>query len=162
MEHLTVWEHSRDYGGYSPDGEYVITSQHRDSDALERSNYARILEDLSKLAAEHGAPDSVYDWRAGHWAVGWVEYIMVKPDAPSAVLQAAVEIVCALEDYPVYDESDWSELEYTEACDYWVCMSVADRVDAIHHSHSRASIFSARRDDLPSDDGHLFEYLTRS
>jgi hypothetical protein len=67
----------------------------------------------------------------------------------------------ALADYPVADESHWSELEFSEACDYWASMSVRDRLEAIEHSHCRGvSIFAARRAELPSDDtGALQQYL---
>jgi len=165
-EHLEehVWKHPEYYGGHSPDGDYCIAAQTRDSDALTRSNYECILRDLVALAKEHDGPDreeaSVYDFRAGHWVCGWIEYIIVKRDAPDAVLQAAGEIVCALSDYPVYDEEHFSELEHAESARYWEQASVADRVDMIQRSGARVSVFDARRDDFPGD-GELIDFLPR-
>ena len=49
-EILHRWSHPSDYGGHSPDGDYMMCGQSRDSDALERSNYERICEDLVKKA----------------------------------------------------------------------------------------------------------------
>lgn len=89
----------------SPDSDYVIASQNRDSDALTRSNYRRIFADLQACAKLHESDadeSTVYDFRAGHLACGWVEYIIVAHDAPESVLVAAAKILCALENYPVY------------------------------------------------------------
>jgi hypothetical protein len=155
-----IWAHPRDYGGFSPDGDYVIATQNRDSDALARSNYRRILSDLQALPYPDDMEPPAYDFRAGHWAVGWVEYIIVSSTAPDDTIIAAAEIVAALSDYPVYDEEDYSELEYSEACDYWARCSVRERAHMIAESRCGASIFAARRDYLPNDDnGALMEQL---
>lgn len=176
IEHLaeTAWRHPKNYGGFSPDGDYVIATQHRDSDALARSNWSVLAADLGAEAytyirANHWSDDStdyedrptVYHWRASHWAVGWVEYLMVRADAPEDVLTNAGEWLSALADYPVADDDHFSELEFTEACAYWANCSVADRLDAIKRSDCRGvSRFAARRDSIPSDDnGALLHYL---
>ena len=129
-KHLTPWKHPADYGGFSPDGDYVILSVHRDSDCLDRSNWIRACEILGAedYNAEHphygrtadDYPDrpNVYTFRAGHWAVGWVEYLLVRYDAPDSVLTEAREIVCSLADYPVLDESHYSDMEHDEMADY--------------------------------------------
>ena len=49
---MQAWEHPSDYGGFSPDGDFVLLSQHRDSDVLSRSNWIRVCEDM-KAEAEH-------------------------------------------------------------------------------------------------------------
>ncbi|MDE2022560.1 MAG: hypothetical protein KGI71_06655 [Patescibacteria group bacterium] len=160
-----AWKHPDSYGGFSPEGDYLIVSQHRDSDALTRSNYRsvmRILEGESYDSGHSGelAADRppVYDWRARHWAVGWIEYIMVRADAPETTLIAAAEILAALADYPVVDESDYSELEFSEACDTWEHATIADRVEWCRECG--ISIFAARRSELPQDDnGALYETL---
>ena len=168
IEHLneTVWKRPGDYGGYSPDGDYCILAKTRDSDALARSNWRCILNTLNAAAYDGGADyhddrPIAYHWRAGHWGVGWIEYLMIRADAPDAIKQTAGEIICALESYPVYDEQDFSELEYSEACEYWERCSVKDRLDYIQRADNGISIFAARRAELPSDDnGSLMELLT--
>lgn len=159
-----IWTHPSDYGGFSPDGDYCIATQNRDSDALTRSNYRRIFADIKAEAHDDRDADNerpvAYDWRAGHWMCGWIEYLMVRHDAPDALLIQCAEIVAALSDYPVYDESDYSELEWNGAADYWARCSVKDRVEMIRETQCGASIFAARRDELPRDDsGALFEHL---
>lgn len=153
------WETAYSYSGFDPVGDVLVLSMHRDSDVLARSNWA-VGGDLLRDAADaSGAPDSVYDWRAGHWAVGWVDYLMVKRDAPESVLEAAAEILESLADYPALSDDHWSDLEWTEAADYWAGLSVRDRCHMIRDSGSDASLFAARRDLIPHDNGAVLEAL---
>src|SRR5688572_21906331 len=78
--------------------------QSRDSDALERSNFACML------AALGGESDTVQVVRESHWAVGWVEWIAIHQDDETA-LRIADGIAERLRDYPVVDESHYSETE---------------------------------------------------
>ena len=104
IEELTRWEHPDYYGGFSPDGDILVYQQNRDSDALDRSNYRRIFEDLREHAAtlpaapvrddiESGGFEWVYDFRAGHWGVGWVEYLLIRQDSPDSLKELAAEIM---------------------------------------------------------------------
>lgn len=152
----TKWEHPSDYGGYSPEGHYVIAVQTRGSDALERSNYECIFKDLGAVRDDRDAP--VHDFRASHWACGWVEYIIVRSDAPQKTLDQAAETIAALSDYPVYNEDHFSELEWTESEEYWAGMSIGERIGYLRDSG--LSIFAARSDGIPQDDdGTLYEML---
>lgn len=172
-----VWEHPSDYGGFSPDGDYVVCTRHRDSGTVARSNYQVAFRELRKVcedfpdAPEEPFPDRgglsprsggwVYDWCASHWAVGWVEYLMVRADAPQAVLQEAARIVASIEDYPVLDDDHHSQMEWDEITEYWASCSVRDRLELIKDSGSRVSPFAARRDSFPEDDdnGALYNHL---
>lgn len=167
-EHLpeTAWKTPRYYAGFSPIGDYCILSRHRDSDILSESNWASACKSLGAEAYDGGAEyfserPAVYHWRAGHYLVGWVEYLCVRSDAPDDTLEAAGEIVRSLADYPVLDESDFSEREWDAACSAWEQSSIRDRMD--YCERAGISVFAARRSKLPSDDsGRLFELLTRS
>ena len=183
LQNVTRWQHPQHYAGYSPDGDFLVASVHRDSDSVSRSNYICAKARLETVAAtlppaaqEPPAPSPdearpaaddpraeawVFEFRASHCLVGWVDYLLVRADAPPALVQAVVEIADALEGHPVLDEDHLSELEFDEACTYWADMSVADRLDAIERSACRGvSIFAARRPELPSDDtGALLEHL---
>ena len=152
-EHISRYEVPSHYFGKHWHEYFTVYGIHRDSDALARSNFTCILRELG------GESDTVIVTRASHWAVGWIDTIRVHQD-DTARLQLADNIMGELEDYPVVDEDHFSELEYTEACDYWERSSVADRVEAIQSSRSDVSVFAARRPDLPSDDnGALMDYL---
>lgn len=154
IEHLkeTLWETPDSYCGHNPVGEYCIYGRSRDSSILENSNYDLILEQLEELA-----PDHCYDFRAHHWAVGWVETIMLKPDAPNEALQAAGEILCSLADYPCLDDGAYSERQCSELQDYWQRCSIKERVEYCQESGD--SVFSARRDAVPE---FVFDELIQS
>ena len=64
---LRPWTYPSDYIGETYEGYFVGLGQCRDSDALERSNFASAIEALG------GETETVFIVRAGHWAVGWVE-----------------------------------------------------------------------------------------
>lgn len=154
------WETPSSYAGFNPVGDVLVLSINRDSDALGRSNWAVGGTLLREAAEAAGAPESVYDWRASHWAVGWVDYLMVKRDAPESVLEAAAEILDSLSDYPALSDDHWSDLEWTEASDYWASLSVRERASLIRDTGSDASLFAARREWIPQGDcGALYEWL---
>ncbi len=169
---LHRWTHPDSYGGHDPIGDYQLCGQSRDSDALERSNYKRIFEDLLKKAVELGQPEDtetdyredepkqwVYDFRANHWAVGWVDQVIIRKEAPEALIHFAEEIRDAIDSYPVYDEEHFSELEVEEAENYWGSMPVKERYELIKEWAPEVSIFAARHDYVPSNDGGLDEQL---
>lgn len=127
-----AWSTPSDYGGFSPVGDYMIAGRHRDSDLLEDTNYTRMLEDLQKFSKDYEADDDepwVYDFRAGHWAVGWVEQMLVKRTAPEPVLEKVAEVVAAMADYPVYDEDAWCDAEHDACHKYWSEASVRERAE---------------------------------
>jgi hypothetical protein len=78
----------------------------RDSDALERSNW-----DAQKAAMP--TDDSTYTtMEFGHWACGWFQIMLVKPD--SLAHHIALEIKGRLEQYPVLDEELMGQYESEE------------------------------------------------
>jgi len=89
-------------------------SQNRDSGIREQSNYAAVKEDLEKRF-----PNDVSDERFNHFAVGWVDHLLVRMlDKKGKVTKAgiaALEWKDRLDDYPIADEEDLSrrELEAT-------------------------------------------------
>ena len=50
------WVHPNSYAGFSPDGDYLIVTQHRESDALDRSNWTTVKAHLTKLSDAAGDP----------------------------------------------------------------------------------------------------------
>ena len=173
-QHLDQWERPSYYGGFNPVGDYVIYGQHRDSNALTRSNYQRIFEDLIAYAEKLGCQnngidgeeeesDMVYDFRASHWAVGWCETILICNNAPQALIDYADEINAAMSDYPVYDESHYSELEWDEVQTYWESLAISERVEYIRDGGG--NIFAARLDYLSENadpSGSVFQSIAYS
>ena len=87
-------------------------SQTRDSDCLTRSNFAAALEALG------GESDTVEVHRFGHWGPGWFEIILIDP-SDTARIKIAEDIEAALADYPVLDDSAYSELEQEAIQENW-------------------------------------------
>lgn len=167
-EHLAAYERPNDYGGMHFDDYWTVYSVHRDSDAVSRSNFRSILRALGfpnpnaapNVSRDDENTDPVVVTRAGHWAVGWIDTIRIRRDAPDAILQEADKMIGALADYSVVSDEDLSDLEWTEACAYWESMSVRERVSYLQDAD--LCVFAARRAELPEDPyGRLLERLTR-
>ena len=82
---------------------FVGPCKTRDSTLLAQCNFDSILKELG------GEGDNVEILGFGHWACGHYDLILVRPDTEQAI--QLKHIVEALEDYPVFDESAYSELE---------------------------------------------------
>jgi len=108
---------SRGLGLNDPDEDnrqdwYVCpVTQTRDSQCLERSNFASFLAALGKS-------DTVEVHRFGHWGPGWFEIILVSPLDPLSVLTAQ-ELSDALEDCPVVDEDHYSRIKNEQYDEDW-------------------------------------------
>lgn len=99
------------YAGESLGDLVVVVGCNRDSDILAESNFATALQMLG------GEGKNVEVHRFGHWGCGWFELILVNPKAKKH-LRIAYDIHVALREYPVLDESDYSERQYESQSDY--------------------------------------------
>jgi hypothetical protein len=140
-----IWERPPSYGGHSPDGHYVVAAITRDATISDESNWAQWRAELSPADDDFDAP--VYTFLASHWVCGWVEYLIVRRDAPAATIDTAGEILAALSDYPIIDEMDYSDRQFTAICDYWEQAGLRDRIQWC--SENGESIFAARRVEIP-------------
>lgn len=108
----------------------VPCGQNRDSDCLTRSNFTCALEMLG------GESDTVEVHRFGHWANGWIELILVAPDSDAS--EMALSIEASLTDYPVLNESHYSQLETEEAEHVWAnCYRNSERIEYIRENRSQ-------------------------
>lgn len=105
---MPKWDGSY-YIGPRYDDYYIITGHSRDSKILEESNYQTIKEYLSKNSI------NFIEVSCNHWAVGWIECLMVQEDNIKDIEFINDEILDKLEDYPVFDEEDFYQREYEEA-----------------------------------------------
>lgn len=97
----------------------------RDADRLTRSNWAVVTVDLEAQPATREDEPDVEIHRFGHWACGWFEVALVRPDSPAA--RCAEEWESALADYPVASDDHHSALEYEETAEAWARMSLRER-----------------------------------
>lgn len=97
--------------GYYGDHEGWLDAigQHRDSDILTRSNFRCFVAELDAIDPE-GEDHAVESFR--HWAVGWMEELLCRPDSECATLADTLRE--RLSDYPVLNEDEWSALENEE------------------------------------------------
>ena len=164
MSQMPAWNPPDHYFGYQPIGDFILCTKNYCSSLLEESNFRKIKEDMFELndkfpPPEEGAvnqdgdniPDSwVYEWSATHWAVRWIEYLMIRADAPKEILDKANEIFDSLRnEYPIYDEDDYWCMQSEAIEDYWQTSSIKDRIEYCKEAH--VSIFAARQD-LPHSD----------
>lgn len=95
---------------------------------LEESNYKCSLEELG------GEGKNVEVHRFKHWACGWFEIVLVRPDTKEA--KNLLEIVKKYKDYPVLDEMHLGEKEYEAAGEVWDNMSIEERKDFLKKNKS--------------------------
>lgn len=148
---LTRWTRPTCYIGPEWPEYFVFLDRTRDSDSATRSNF------ICALKALGGVTETVRVIREHHWLVGWVEWIAIH-ESDHAALRAASDILRELEVYPIVDEDHWSELEYTEAEDFWAGLPLRDRIELCREYG--LSVFAARRDYIPDNGtGALVDYL---
>jgi hypothetical protein len=133
-ENLKLWTLPSSYFGEEWNEHYRFLGQNRDSDALARSNFRSALaaiggeKTIETEDEDDPAALAVTVVRESHWACGWVEWVAIHKDNVEA-LRKADEIMGGLDDYPVVDEHDYSELEQDDANLTWKnCYSEKERV----------------------------------
>jgi len=157
-----VWETPDSYFGFDPVGDFVIIGRSRDSSILENTNYVEVFEDLKELSKTLETEDDeafAYDYRASHWAVGWVETVLLRKESPDKLQARAYEILAALADYPCINDEAYSEAQYEEMEDYWGREGTSDRI--YWCKEAGASIFAARIDCLGDLPHELFDHLSQ-
>ena len=110
------WDSGANYCGADLSAFYLapIHKTRDTADALTLSNWRVIERDLDQLA-QH---DETGATTIGHWACGWYEIYLIH-ETDTVALQAADQWAASLEQYPVADEEDWSELESEEEQEAW-------------------------------------------
>ena len=153
------WTTPDSYAGFNPIGDVVLATQHRDASILENSNYQAIFAHLLEFSKQFEEPQFidgnerseypwVYDFRASHWAVGWIETLLVRQDAPERLLEEVAGILSALADYPVFDEEHYSQLQYEECEKWWQQLSINERMELCRDMG--CSVFQARHEYQPT------------
>lgn len=103
--------HNACYYGDHPDW-LIAAARTRDADVLDESNFDATVRAMVGPSGE--------DWdieRSSHWAVGWVDYLIVRPGSDCETV--ALDIARRLEDYPVVDDELMSEYEWRDCVQAW-------------------------------------------
>jgi hypothetical protein len=93
----------------------VAMGRNRDSDILTNCNWDVFVEMLDGLG---GDEDTYTIESENHWAVGWVEYVLINPARQDAI-DMANQVNSDLEDYPVLDDDAFSAAEEAEFEESW-------------------------------------------
>lgn len=114
--------HSHDACYFGEHGHWLIAyGRHRDSDILSISNFEsmkKALKELPEFTDWENVNAPVTIERSTHWAVGWIDYLIVNPEAKEIVAHAE-KLRASLEDYPVLDDNDFSNREYEAFGESW-------------------------------------------
>lgn len=131
------WVRPSNYIGKNWDNYFCLVSLNRDSDPIERVNFDIARKILSKWEGEEVSATLPGDIpcqeiqvtvaSANHWAIGWVETLLIHKDANEEALTEAAEVICSLADYPCLDDERLSDLELEEANVTWDHMSARER-----------------------------------
>lgn len=142
IKHITRWKCPSNYMGETYESYYVVYSRHRDSDLITESNWDAILSALG------GESETVIVTRASHWAIGWMELLLVH-ETDSKALEMSDELIRRIEDYPILNEEDYFTREAEAKNAMWELMNLKERICLC--LKSRVSIFAARHDFLTKD-----------
>lgn len=91
----------------------IIYTKHRDSGLFDQSNAAAITKVMREFT-DTDDPDVVFESHS-HWAVGHIDGFLIKVfqgGKPTPAFTRYHELTISLADYPVLDESDYSNREY--------------------------------------------------
>jgi len=108
MIELERWVRAANYCGDDFSDYYVVCGQHRDSNYMDQSNF---IVATKRLGGEND-PEVIIA-SSSHWAVGWVENLMVHKDAEEKVM-IATDIVNDIACYPILDEDHYDDMKYNE------------------------------------------------
>lgn len=138
---------ARNCPGVDPDvhGWLIVATTHRDADTVTQSNWIDFQEAIlgSVPTFTPCYRDNAQLHRFGHWAVGWTEALIVRPDTPEE--RVALDLLRRLEDYPVLDDERLSTVEADEIAEAWYNFGASDFRD---HLRRNLDIDSTDPDDL--------------
>lgn len=146
-----IWKTPSDYGGYDPVGHLVLYARTRDSRRSVNHNYKVAFENLLKLSKELELPDNnelVYDWRARHWACGWVEYIMISPEAPEGIKVLGQEILDEINESGVLDPELYQEELWDAAAQYFDDLIASEKKDVVEQVRSEHGLGEDDEEDI--------------
>lgn len=116
-------------GRYPVQAGYMLAGfgQHRDSGAVERTNYLEAMRLICEAAGQDADDVPVFDSRGddiytepviygswGHWAVGWVEELLVRVDNDAAIDKAFELWKYVNREYPVLNDDLLMMIEWDD------------------------------------------------
>lgn len=125
----------------------LCAGRSRESSILEDSNFVAILKHLG------GESDTLEVHRFGHWAVGWIEEMLVAPSRMAEVKHVKEQ----LDNYPVWDEDDFGDRENSAAFESWTSFGCKEFADAMQNEFDLMESTHALLMKSPDWTLHVFE-----
>lgn len=125
---LNKWQGGKYYMGEDMSDHYVVLSQHRDSDIIAQSNFESAVRMLTEVDPDS---ENFTICRFGHWAVGWMESIMVPINAPYEIIGLCEDIVNSINQYPILDRDHHSEMKHDYIVGYWQTLDSEERAQIL-------------------------------
>lgn len=123
----------------------IIYLSNRDSEPLDKSNEASILEALREFTGCISEGDDVEVQSHNHWAVGYVDGIVIRCVRDGEVTKAFEVLhglMMRLAEYPILDEDDLSEREGEAELEAWESYGASDfRSELAKLAPHHASLF---------------------
>lgn len=155
-------DHSNYMGTHDRDNWYVLPmSLSLDSGILQESNFDEALQRLGIDPDDIEDTDNVELHYFSHWFCGNFSLLLINPDDIETV-KIAAGIEQDLKEYPILNETDFSERENQAVCDLWNDADMEkkhvlqERID--YCKFAGVSIFAARKPLYEAPD-RLYDYL---
>ena len=117
----------------------------RDSGLIEKSNWLTLIDDLGALEPEGGHHWEIH--RFGHWACGWFEIVVLNPNSrDSRVLDQALKLESALQDYPILSEDRLERLQLESFNDWVDDMGVSEVYNKIENDDVLSPFYNQFKD----------------
>lgn len=133
----------------------IVYTHNRDSGILDESNgeeIKKLLDPFTIDDGEQGRPDVIFE-RHSHSMVGYVEGFSIRVYRPDGsvtpAFEAYSEILDLLDNYPVLNETDFSNREYEAAL-----VSIQQTIDDLEHKNEKEATPTGAAE-------AIFEYLWR-
>lgn len=175
IDHSNAWIRPDSYAGPDWNNYYYLAGRSRESDLVESTNFNYCLNAVEKFkGVERTEMDGDCDGemtvevvRDSHWAVGWVEHILIHKSACPALIAKCDNILSRLYDYPLLDEDAYSAAQDEQARAAWESFDSNDKRYALRLVEGAEGLTDEQLERMSFDDamdlddsGHFWECMT--
>lgn len=134
-KNLKKWTLPGSYIGPTYEEYFVFLVRNGGSSILENVNFDFVVDRLKEIGEE--SENTFQIIRDRHWAVGWIEYILIHESAEK-FLEKADSIQEDLNEYPSLDDDEVTRLEGEEADRIWKeYYNTKERIEYIRNHRSQ-------------------------
>ncbi len=144
------------YGEFKELDYLCVAVRNRDATLLEAHNFSVQAKRCGFEYSESvvmGHHRHVRIVRFNHWACGWIDYLMVKPDTLRC--RKYIDMMEIDGDGCVYDEDAYCNKEWEAVQEFWESLGTGERMDYL--KDCELSIFYAKNKDFPGYQDGLYE-----